>query len=212
MQPVVPSWLRRHPVISVIFGVFLFLVVLGMIGGSGGQQNSNPSSHLASSSQPIASSAPKTEEQLLTDVGQVALTYTGSTTAAEYKGVEIQNDDPDRPTGSKLVTISFNVSEVFTKSSLLRDTGKVSANAFQGIFAENPKIYDAIVWYYGNTTDRYGNTKNDVILTYAMDRGTFNKINWPNFDSTNLCDFLIQEDKLTGRNFNTGCVTLVNIQ
>lgn len=73
------------------------------------------------------------------------------------------------------------------------------------------QAYDVIVWYYAETTDRYGNKKNDVVLTYFIDKPTYSKINWQNFDKKASCDFLEQEAKVTGT-MDTGCKTLVNIQ
>ncbi|MEK6616885.1 MAG: hypothetical protein AABZ32_12405, partial [Bacteroidota bacterium] len=75
----------------------------------------------------------------------------------------------------------------------------------------NMKAYDVLVWYYGETTDKYGNKKDDVILTYAIDKVTYEKINWQNFDQSKLCDFLKQESSDNGT-FDTACNVLVNIQ
>lgn len=197
---------RKH-VLVVFSGSFIvFLILFGITTPK--TDTPNIAASASDTPQPAIS---KSEEQLLADVGQNAIKDTGASKVT-YKGVEIQKDDTDRPAGSKLVIISFSVSEFFSKSSLIRDTGKISARAFQGVFSENTAIYDVIVWYYSGTADRYGNNKNDVVLTYSMDRVTFGKINWSSFDVSNLCDFLNQEDKLTGRNFNTNCVTLVNIK
>lgn len=136
---------------------------------------------------------------------------TGSTTVS-YKSLQVENSDKDRPAGTKMLTISINTSDFWDKNALIKDTGKLSSTLFQTAFNSNINAYDVIIWYYGKTKDRYGNEKDDVILTYTMDKTTFGKINWNNFDKSKMCDFLNQEDKLTGNNFNTSCITLANIQ
>jgi hypothetical protein len=148
-----------------------------------------------------ASSTPKTEDELITDAAQSALNSADvGATKVTYKGVQIEKADSDRPAGSKIITVSYSVTDFFDRRFLMNSTGKLSSAAFRNVFAENPNIYDVIFWYFGDTKDRYGNAKNEAILTYAMDRPTFNKINWSGSDEEGLCDFLMQEDHLTGNN------------
>jgi len=129
-----------------------------------------------------------------------------------YRGIKTENADPDRPKDTKMITVSVDVKSIFNKSSFLRTTGKVSSKVFQTVFSNSSlNGYDVFVWYYGETTDKYGNKEDGVILTYAMDKGTYSKINWQNFDQSNLCNFLEQEAKTSGT-FDTGCKVLVNIQ
>jgi len=129
-----------------------------------------------------------------------------------YKDIQIEKVDSDRPAGTKMITVMVDVKGFYNKSSLLKDTGKLSSKLFQTVFASNMNAYDIIIWYYAKTTDVYGNEKDGIILSYAIDKATFGKINWDNFDQTKLCDFLREEDQRTGNNFNTVCRILVNIQ
>lgn len=153
----------------------------------------------------------KTQDQVLADIGQSAASE-AHTAKISYKDTKVEKADSDRPTGSKMVTMSFNVSSFYDKSSFIRDTGKVSSKAIQGIFASDSNFYDVIVWFYGKTKDRYGNESDNVLMSYAIDRPTFAKINWSNFDTTKLCDFLQQENRLNGSNLNTVCSILANIE
>ena len=129
-----------------------------------------------------------------------------------YRGIDIQKPDADRPKDTKMVTVKVDLKSFYSKNSLLRDTGELSTSIFQAVY-DVPSIqaYDVIVWYYAETTDRYGNKKNDVVLTYFIDKPTHSKINWQNFDKKASCEFLEQEAKVTGT-MDTGCKTLVNIQ
>lgn len=47
---------------------------------------------------------------------------------------------------------------------------------------------------YKEIADEYGNYKDVLLAKSAMDRGTYNKINWPNFNHNNL-------DKVTAFEF-----------
>lgn len=212
VKPSLVKLQSRKRVLTLLGGAFVLSFILFGVTSSPSKTTDQPvatKSSNPSSSQPTPTIV-KTEAQTLADVGQAA-TKEAVSTKASYRDTKVEKADADRPAGSKMVTMSFNVSDFFSKSSLTRDTGKIAAKAMQGIFATNPSFYDVIIWYYGETTDRYGNKKNDVIMTYAMDRVTFQKINWSNFDTSKFCDFLNQELKSTGT-FDTTCNTLVNIQ
>jgi hypothetical protein len=151
--------------------------------------------------------AVKTDQEKLEDSLKQASTKPSIT----YRKVEIEKADSDRPQDSKMITASYSVSEIYNKSSFLKDSGKIAAEAFKSIFGSNLNAYDAVVWYYGETTDKYGNKKDDVILSYAMDKTTFAKINWQNFNASKLCEFL-KEEGSGDASFSNACNVLVNIQ
>lgn len=155
--------------------------------------------------------APKTDQQVLEEKLSGMVSSIGGKDMT-YRGIDIQKPDADRPKDTKMVTVKIDLKSFYNKNSLLRDTGELSTSIFQAVY-DVPSIqaYDVIVWYYAETTDRYGNKKNDVVLTYFIDKPTYGKINWQNFDKKAACDFLEQEAKVTGT-MDTGCKTLVNIQ
>jgi hypothetical protein len=153
----------------------------------------------------------KTDQQVLEEnLSSIVNSTSGSDMS--YRSLQLEKSDPDRPQDAKMITVSIDVKSFFDKNSLLRNTGKLSSAVFKAVYnASSIKAYDVLVWYYGETTDRYGNKKKDVVLTYAIDKTTFEKINWQNFDQSSLCDFLKQEAKASGT-FDTACNVLVNIQ
>ncbi len=155
--------------------------------------------------------APKTDQQILEEKLSGMVSSIGGKDMT-YRGMDIQKTDADRPKDTKMVTVKVDLKSFYSKNSLLRDTGELSTSIFQSVY-DVPSIqaYDVIVWYYAETTDRYGNKKNDVVLTYFIDKPTYGKINWQNFDKKAACDFLEQEAKISGT-MDTGCKTLVNIQ
>lgn len=154
---------------------------------------------------------PKTDQQVLEEKLSGMVSSVGGKDMT-YRGIDIQKPDADRPKDTKMVTVKVDLKSFYSKNSLLRDTGELSTSIFQAVY-DVPSIqaYDVIVWYYAETTDRYGNKKNDVVLTYFIDKPTHGKINWQNFDKKAACDFLEQEAKISGT-MDTGCKTLVNIQ
>lgn len=154
---------------------------------------------------------PKTDQQVLEEKLSGMVSSIGGKDMT-YRGIDIQKPDADRPKDTKMVTVKVDLKSFYSKNSLLRDTGELSTSIFQAVY-DVPSIqaYDVIVWYYAETTDRYGNKKNDVVLTYFIDKLTHGKINWQNFDKKAACEFLEQEAKVTGT-MDTGCKTLVNIQ
>lgn len=146
------------------------------------------------------------EENLTNIVNKIA------SSEMNYRDLKIEKSDKDRPKNTQMITVGVNVKSFLTKASLLRDTGKLSSSLFKAVY-DTPSMmaYDVFVYYYAETKDRYGNTNEDVGLTYHIDKSTYEKINWQNFDQTKLCDFLEQEATMTGT-FDTGCKTLVNIK
>lgn len=159
----------------------------------------------------VVPATPKTTQQILEESLSGIVKKTGSTNFV-YKGIEIEKADSDRPTGSKMITVKVSVSDFYSKSSLTKDTGKLSAQIFQQVFSTEKSTYDAFVWFTGETTDRYGNKNENAVMTYAIDKTTYNKINWSNFDPSKLCDFLAQEEKLVGVGSGPACNVLANIQ
>lgn len=138
------------------------------------------------------------------------LAVRSGTTDISFKGIDNDKADSDRPVGSRMITVKLNITDFYSASALYKNTGNLTAKMFQEVFAFDPKFYDVIVWYYADTKDRYGNISSNIILSYATDRKTFEKINWSNFDSSKLCDFLKSEGSRNGG--ETVCVTKANIQ
>lgn len=159
----------------------------------------------------VAPVIPKTTQQILEENLTGIVKKTGSTNFV-YKGIEIEKADSDRPAGSKMITVKVSVSDFYSKSSLTKDTGRLSAQIFQQVFSAEKNTYDAFVWFTGETTDRYGNKNESPVMTYAIDKTTYNKINWSNFDPSKLCDFLAQEEKLVGVGSGPACNVIANIQ
>ncbi len=55
-----------------------------------------------------------------------------------------------------------------------------------------------LVRYYGKITDQYGNSTDDMLISYTMDLPLYKKISWSGFSSTqndsHLCAFLREEE------------------
>ncbi len=191
-------WAKKHPILTGIILVFVFIFIVQRLSGwiSG--------SPIA---KPDTSSPTPASPQTYEDRIRAIAVHTGSTDFS-YMGVQDEEADKDRPAGSRMITVKVSVSSFYDKNALVKDTGKVATKMFQETFASNPKAYDVFVWYYGSTTDKYGNKKDSVIMVYAIDKDTYKKINWQNFDSAKLCDFLKSEKQAS----NAACNVLANIE
>lgn len=155
--------------------------------------------------------AAKTPEQILQTglASTVKKTGTTNVTLGEYK---VQASDANRPAGSQMVTVNVNVKDYYNKSAFMKDTGKLTSTIFQTTYGvSNLNAYDVIVKYIGETTDKYGNKTNDTYVVYAIDKLTYQKVNWQNFDQTTLCDFLKSESANTNE-ATPACSLLANIQ
>ncbi len=152
----------------------------------------------------------KTSQQILEESLSKTVKNIGGT-SMDYRNIKIEKSDPNRPENTKMITVSIDISSFWKKDSLIRNTGEMASLVFQNVYkTENINAYDVIVWYYGEVTNKYGDKTNEVILTYAIDKDTYNKINWQNFDGNKLCEFLKQEEK-TDVDIFAGCMQLVNL-
>jgi hypothetical protein len=206
---------KKKTKIALVILTVLFFVLFGMTSDASKSNNKSNVQTASKQSQNIEvekSTSPtvkKTDQQILEENLSNIVSSAGD---MSYRSLQIEKSDPDRPQDTKMITVSVNVKSFWNKSSLLHGTGKLSSSLFKAVYdVPSLKAYDVFVWYRGETTDKYGNKKDDVIISYSIDRVTYDKINWQNFDQSNLCDFLKQEAKATGT-FDTACNVLVNLQ
>lgn len=194
----IKGWIKKHPILSVIGVIF----IIGLIGSIVSPTEKN----VATSTEVKQNTAqPITFEDKVKGVIKTA-----RSTDLTFKSIEIKNADGDRPAGSQMITISLNVDNYYKSEYLRKNTSEITSKLFQEAFVSNPNAYDIIVWYFADLTDKYGNKENKVLISQAIDKVTYQKINWQNFDTTKLCDFLKSEGTSNGG--QTTCVTLANIQ
>lgn len=110
---------------------------------------------------------------------------------------------------NKELIVSIQVKSFLTKNTLVHITGELSSKIFQTSFQFDPSFNNVTVWYYMEATDKYGNKSNEVGLSYSINKQTFSKINWQNFNAKELCDFLSNE---TTDNFENVCMFKLNIK
>lgn len=188
------------------FWVIVFVVVL-VIGASKNADKEVRTNQVAQTQTP-ANATPQRPEQGLEEQIKSVIKNTGSTEVV-YNGMDYETADKDRLAGSKMVTVKLTVSSYWSKDSLLRTTGTLSSNIFQKIYESGLPISDAFIWYYANTKDKYGDEKENIVISQAMPKSTADKIKWASFDKKSLCDFLKAEGKV---NIDNACVILANLQ
>lgn len=191
------QWVKEHPkTTGAITLISLIILIWLVIPASPKNEATN---------NPVTQNQPVTFEDKLK-----SLSINSGSTDISFMKVEDQKADNDRPANSRMITVSYNIKSFYNKSTLMKETGQLSAKAFKEIYVNNENNYDAIIWYYADTQDRYGNVKSNIIMTNAIDKTTYNKINWDNFDSNNLCEFLRSESSRNGG--ETACAIMTNIK
>ncbi len=192
------EWIKKHPILTGLIIVFFVIMIGSMFGGSDKSSENTPT-------QETATTQPKTFEDRIK-----ALAIKTGTTDVSFKGIEDVKADSNRPDGSRMITVSLNISDYYNASALYKNTGELTGKILQETFASNPNVYDVIVWYFADITDQYGNKENKVLISQAIDKTTYQKISWQNFDSSKLCEFLKSEGIRNGG--ETTCVVLASIK
>ena len=147
------------------------------------------------------------EASIKNNISQLGYGIQGS-----YKNLRVEKADSDRPMGTTMINVGVNIGEFLDKNALIDLTNKLSAKLFQTVFSSNINAYDVFVSYFGQTTDEYGNQKNEAVLVYGLDKDTYNKISWSGFDQSTFCDFLKQQGAVEGGTGSDDCNVLVNIK
>ncbi len=183
------DWKKLVKTSFKIFGILMLLIILIPVTS----KKDTPKNDL-----------PETTVMSIDDKIQKIIADNKGSTGMSFKSLKPSDN-------SKFATVvEINISDFLSPTYLYKNTGKVTSDIFKEVFASKPEIKDIVVWYYADIKDVYGNTKNDIIISQAMDRNTYLKINWENFDKEKLCDFLKNEG-LKNDN-NTTCVIKVNLK
>lgn len=192
----------------------VFFAIIGFASTNKENKNTNsPTQNTASQNTNVAvvNTTPKTPEQIL-QAGLTSVVKKTGTTNVSLGDYKVQASDANRPAGTQMVTVNANVKDYYNKSAFTKDTGKLTSTIFQTTYGiSGLNAYDVIVKYIGETTDKYGNKTNDTYVMYAIDKLTYQKVNWQNFDQATLCDFLKSESANTNE-ATPACTMLVNIQ
>jgi hypothetical protein len=179
-------------------------------------QQQMPPAQATPTAKPVSTSqaapAPVDPQQQLEDSIKTAISNYKGGTPMSYKDLQVQNADADRPAGTKSVIVSVDTGETFSKNTLVNDTSTLASSLYQTVFQSNINGYDVFVWYYGQTKDQYGNSGDNELIIYGMDKDTYTKINWSGFDATNLCTFLKDQGNTEGDSGSDACNIVANIE
>lgn len=192
----------------------VFFAIIGFASQKGENKNTNSSTQnteAQNTNVAVVNTAPKTPEQTL-QAGLTSVVKKTGTTNVTFGDYKVQASDSNRPAGTQMITVNVNVKDFYNKSAFTKDTGKLASTIFQTAYSVSGlNAYDVIVKYIGETTDKYGNKTNNTMIVYAIDKLTYQKVNWQNFDQATLCDFLKSESANTNE-ATPACSLLANIQ
>ncbi len=197
------EWVKKHPYITA----FIALLFLGFLLNIFGATDTPKKEVIAENKTEIKEEA---KQPLSLEDKLKSLSVKIGSSDISYIQIEDQKADSNKGEDSRMITVSYKVNSFLSKDYLLKDTGKLSSKVFKEIFESNTNATDAVVWYYRDVTDKYGNTKNTLIMSQAIDKVTYQKINWPNFDSGKLCEFLRSESSTNGG--ETACAIMVDLK
>lgn len=190
------GWISRHPIWTVLIALFSISLIYTVANSSSTPTAKPTASNDANKQTQVAQqTAPAKPEDAITAKMKATLPELRVNGDYTIKGTQIGKEDSDAPKGTQMLTVNVNVDSYLNQEWMIRDTGKISSEIFRQTFASSLPIHDAFSWYYADTTDKYGNKTNDVILTYHINKQVFAKINWDGFNPENLCNFLIDEGK-----------------
>lgn len=98
-------------------------------------------------------------------------------------------------TNQESSTVLLNVKNLYSKDQFFKQTGKLNSKIFQVLFTENPKLSYVTIQFQGEKLDQFGKTTTGNFLVETLDKTTYDKIVWENFDTSTLCDFLRRNNK-----------------
>ncbi len=176
-------WMRKHPFLT--FFIFLFIVISF---SSFSSEESTPTNVTETSKQAVLS----LDQKLKNFINGKKFTY-----------VKKEQDED-------LVIVTYNIDSFYSRDSLIRQTGEISGSIFQEIFTSDSNVKNIFVDYTSTTTDKFGNTESISSLSYVMNKETFSKVNWSNFNKQNLCAFAKSENK--NSKGETDCLEKVNFK
>ena len=190
--------IKKHPVVTGIVFILIIIVWVNILSGTSTKTETK-------TAEQVQTNGPQTFEDRIRE-----LTKKNGGTELTFNSIEDTEAEKTKPKGSRMLIVKLNVISFFNANSFYRETGELTGKIFQETFLSNPNASDVIVWYYADTTDSYGNKTNKVLMSQSIDRDTYKKINWQNFDSSKMCDFLRSEG--SKGNLNTVCMVSANIK
>jgi hypothetical protein len=197
---------------AIIITCFVLFVVIALaVGGSSKSGEFAKSPQVVEAEKRVAAKEAALREAENTPEGQFesglrSLVQKTGTTEMSYSSSEIHK-------GDKSVVVHVPVSSFWDKDALVRDTGKMSAAIFQKVFFSAllapASGYLVSIWYEGEISNAYGQSRKEAILTYTISSGTFSEIAWSNIDGGDLCARLKQ---INSQDVEVNCVQLANIK
>jgi hypothetical protein len=182
----------RYASIVILGGIVAAATLGAIVTSSEPTQISSGSSQQPRASQMI--NAHRTPTSIADQVRAIAKGAVASTDLDNlvYEGVQFSNyEDDETRSGKMVLMVNYHLAELPTSDDA---TAKFSATLFQGLFSVDKRVTYVWINFNGPMTDRYGRASETNYVGYALNRSTFGKIEWGNFDVASLCKFLREEN------------------
>lgn len=187
--------IKKTLIIVIVSSVLLILllilgsIILFTIKTTKNKQNSNNgNTNLAVQNQ--NSSQVSQDDQLKSKIIQI-INEKYPSPKFSYNGLEIKK----KTNNNKKIIVEINADQEVKDNNLSLEVNQLTSEIFQTVFQNDQKIQDVYIWYYTNKTDRYGQKSKWVGLSYFMTRIIYSTIEWQNFDSNKVCQFLQEKNK-----------------
>ena len=99
------SWFRKHPILTVILVIFGLGLIVNIF--SAPEDKTKPKEEA-----PVVATQPQTFEDRIK-----ALAVRTGVTDISYNGIDDEKADPDRPAGSRMITVKLNVLKLYSADS-----------------------------------------------------------------------------------------------
>lgn len=170
--------------------IFIILILVSFIGTAGTTKKT------------ITQEAPSVEQKSITVEDKISsLAKEANSTKVFFSSLEKSKEEQ----GS--IIVNLNISSYYSKESLHKDLGNLSGKIFNELFKSDNTVNSVSVQYAGEKMDKYGNKTNGNLIVHFIDKKTFTKVNWQNFQSDKLCEFLRSE---ATADMTSGCTIFVD--
>lgn len=198
--------------VSVPFGIFWIFTTIALFSGNPTPTQTQPATTTQTDKQQQVYTT--TDGTLARKIEEKVIEVLGAETnlkkprvigidVEKYKAVDLQEYGYKADQEVFGVTVKLNSSENVTVNLQKQTLYKEAFNVLKNTFPLSPQIGDVIVWAYLPVKDKYGNTKDDIAITFSMARSLSEKINWGELNYSKLPDLLKLEGKNDIRNAYT---------
>ena len=188
------NWIKKHPVWT---GMIALVFLMFLIGSSPSDDSSNAQpiqdietntlDNSSNSQQDVENNTLEVEEQVLSTEDKIKKDV-ALILGESNRDVEIIREISviERGEDNLSVTVMYNANDNLRNSWIKRGILMDSEEILEKLYTDYPNVGSVEINGYFPLTDKYGNSKDVIVVIVKMDKETEDKINWYNFIVDNL--------------------------